>query len=81
MQKTNATPTPEAILCGNTVGRHAMIAAGAVVTSDVPDYALMIGIPARQKGWACECGQVLPDFNSKVKCPRCALTYRLKDDR
>ncbi len=67
------------ILCGNTLGRHAMIAAGAVVTSDVPNYALMVGIPARQKGWACECGQVLSDFKSEIKCPRCALTYRLKD--
>ncbi|MFQ5412483.1 MAG: Gfo/Idh/MocA family oxidoreductase [Phycisphaerae bacterium] len=69
------------ILCGNTLGRHAMIAAGAVVTGDVPDHALMLGIPARQKGWACECGEVLPNFESKVKCPRCTLTYRLQNDR
>lgn len=44
------------IVCGITIGKCAMIAAGAVVTKDVPDYALMVGVPAKQIGWANECG-------------------------
>lgn len=65
------------IVCGNTIGRHAFIGAGAVVTRDVPDYALMIGVPARQIGWACECGEILPKFKTEVSCPRCGRHYRL----
>jgi len=49
------------IVCGNTIGKWAMIASGAVVTKDVADYALMAGIPAKQIGWVCECGSVLKD--------------------
>ena len=56
------------IVCGHTIGKGAMIAAGAVVTGDVPDYALMAGIPARQIGWVCECGEVL---NGQTKCENC----------
>lgn len=47
------------IVCGHTVGRSALIAAGAVVTKDVKDFALMAGVPARQIGWVCECGRRL----------------------
>lgn len=68
------------ILCGITIGRHAMIGAGAVVTKDVPDYALMIGVPARRSGWVCECGQVLPDFDRQVACPRCGIEYAAGGD-
>lgn len=46
------------IVCGHTIGRYAMIAAGAVVTSDVPDFALMVGVPARQKGVVDEYGNI-----------------------
>src|SRR5574344_1084140 len=49
------------IVCGNTIGRWAMIASGAVITKDVPDYALMAGVPAKQIGWVCECGMPLKD--------------------
>ena len=69
------------IVCGNTIGRHAMIGAGAVVTKDVPDYALMVGVPARQTGWACECGEVLPGFKHEVDCPRCGLKYKSENGR
>jgi len=65
------------IICGNIIGCHAFIGAGAVVTKDVPDYALMVGVPARQVGWACECGAILPKFEKEVKCPRCGLEYTL----
>lgn len=60
------------IVCGHTIGKWAMIAAGAVVTKDVPDYALMAGVPARQIGWVCECGELLRD---KVVCEKCGRHY------
>jgi len=62
------------ILCGITLGRFAFIGAGAVVTRDVPDYALMVGNPARQKGWMCQCGIKLPEGDS-LKCPDCGAEY------
>lgn len=58
------------IICGHTIGRHAMIGAGSVVTKDVPDYALMIGAPARHQGWVCECGNILGMKNYCNKCDR-----------
>lgn len=64
------------IVCGNTIGRWAMIASGAVVTMDVPDYALMAGVPARQVGWVCECGKPLKKF---FTCNECGRKYFSKD--
>jgi len=69
------------IVCGHTIGRHAFVAAGAVVTRDVPDYALMMGVPAEQTGWTCECGEALPEFDERVTCPRCDLKYVVEKDR
>ena len=57
------------IVCGHTVGKSALIAAGAVVTKDVKPYALMAGVPAKQIGWVCECGKRL-DESLKCKCGR-----------
>lgn len=62
------------IVCGHTVGRWALIGSGAVVTKDVPDYALMLGVPAKQAGWVCECGEILSDI---LCCSICNRTYQL----
>ncbi len=66
------------IVCGNTIGRWAMIASGAVVTKDVLDHALMMGVPARQAGWVCECGNI---FREDLSCEKCGREYELVDDR
>ncbi len=68
------------IVCGHTIGRHALIGSGAVVTSDVPDYALMVGVPAKRVGWACECGKILPEFNKEIQCPRCGIEYYMDEN-
>lgn len=65
------------IVCGHTVGCSALIAAGAVVTKDVPDYALMAGVPAVQIGWVCACGERLSD---SLVC-KCGRTYKKKNGR
>ena len=56
------------VVCGHEVGEYAMIAAGAVVTKDVPPHALMAGVPAARIGWVCRCGNIL---NEELKCPVC----------
>lgn len=60
------------IVCGHTIGQWAMVAAGAVVTKDVSDYALMTGVPARQTGWVCECGKIL---KKDLSCDSCGRQY------
>jgi UDP-2-acetamido-3-amino-2,3-dideoxy-glucuronate N-acetyltransferase len=67
------------IVCGVTIGEWAFIAAGAVVTKDVPAYALMAGVPARQIGWACQCGVRLEFTGNQAVCPACSRRYRLQD--
>jgi UDP-2-acetamido-3-amino-2,3-dideoxy-glucuronate N-acetyltransferase len=57
------------IVCGVTLGPYAFVAAGAVVTTDVPPYALVAGVPARQIGWACQCGEVLRSPEARVRSP------------
>ena len=59
------------IVCGITLGRYCFIAAGAVVTNDVPDYALILGVPAKQSGWMSRHGHILknPDIEGVLTCP------------
>jgi len=66
------------IVCGNTIGEWAMIAAGSVVTKGVPPYALMAGIPARQIGWVCECGKPL---KKSLNCSVCNREYLLEEGK
>jgi UDP-2-acetamido-3-amino-2,3-dideoxy-glucuronate N-acetyltransferase len=67
------------IVCGSTIGRYAFIGAGAVVTRDVPDYALVMGNPAKQTGWICRCGEKLIIKKNKTKCGVCKAEYALKN--
>jgi UDP-2-acetamido-3-amino-2,3-dideoxy-glucuronate N-acetyltransferase len=68
------------IVCGHTLGKHCMIGAGAVVTKDVPDYALVIGNPGRVVGWVSEAGKRLKfDEKGKAHCEKSGKTYLLKD--
>jgi UDP-2-acetamido-3-amino-2,3-dideoxy-glucuronate N-acetyltransferase len=69
------------IVCGNTIGKHAVIGAGAVVTKDVPDYALIVGIPAKQIGWVSEAGVRLKfDEKNEAFCEKSKKKYKFKDD-
>jgi UDP-2-acetamido-3-amino-2,3-dideoxy-glucuronate N-acetyltransferase len=62
------------IVCGVTLGEYAFIGAGAVITKDVPPFALMAGVPARRIGWMCQCGERLPD-SGEGTCASCGATY------
>jgi len=74
--RTGATIGANAtIVCGHTIGKWSMVAAGAVVTHDVLDYALVAGLPARQIGWVCECGEILTD---ELLCKACNNRYNLE---
>lgn len=61
------------IVCGHTIGKCALIGAGAVVTEDVPAHALMLGVPAKRRGWVCRCGELLPE---SLVCRKCGREYK-----
>lgn len=69
------------IVCGVTIGRYAFIAAGTVVTKDVPDFALMMGVPAKPAGWMCQCGTRLRGQLGLTECGACGARYRLSQHR
>jgi len=64
------------IVCGITLGEYSFIGAGAVVTSDVPDFALMVGVPARRVGWMCQCGVRLVLAPEAAACGACGARYQ-----
>jgi UDP-2-acetamido-3-amino-2,3-dideoxy-glucuronate N-acetyltransferase len=68
------------IVCGNTIGQHAFVGAGAVVTKDVADYALVIGNPARIVGWMCSCGQRLQLHVGIASCDVCGKQYKKREE-
>jgi UDP-2-acetamido-3-amino-2,3-dideoxy-glucuronate N-acetyltransferase len=71
------------IVCGHTIGAYAFVGAGAVITKDVPDYALILGNPGRVKGWMCECGVKLASGATppaQATCSACALVYGTNAD-
>ncbi|GAA5219875.1 acyltransferase [Membranihabitans marinus] len=91
-QKNNFAPTHiglgatiganATIVCGHSIGRYAMVAAGGLVTRDVPDYALVIGQPARFAAWICQCGQNLEQSTEdEYHCPHCERKYHLVADQ
>ena len=65
------------IICGTNIGRYAFVGAGAVITKDVPDYALMVGNPDRQIGWMCKCCERLTE---DLTCPACGKTYTREEE-
>lgn len=67
-----------AVVCGNTIGAFALVGAGAVVTRSVPDYALVVGNPARRIGWVCECGETL---GAGAVCDACGRRYSVEGER
>jgi UDP-2-acetamido-3-amino-2,3-dideoxy-glucuronate N-acetyltransferase len=72
------------IVCGHTIGQYAFIGAGAVVTRSLPDYALVVGNPARIVGWMCECGVKLSSSvtpPAQATCQACGATYQAIDGR
>lgn len=70
------------IVCGNTLGKHCLIGAGAVVTKDVPDYALVVGNPGRVVGWVSEAGKKLKfDENGVAFCEKSGKKYKLEGNR
>ena len=64
------------VLCGNTIGEHALVGAGSVVTKNVPPHAVVYGNPARQRGWACECGVILRFQRGGAVCDECGRRFR-----
>ena len=72
------------IVCGTTIGRYAFVGAGAVVNRDVPDFALILGVPGRQQGWMSRFGERLPlplRGEGEAVCPHTGDRYRLQGDR
>lgn len=69
------------IVCGHNIGKYSFVAAGAVVTKDVPDYALVMGNPARVKYFVCECSEKMQWTDNEFTCPHCGKKYIMKDNK
>lgn len=68
------------VVCGYTIGQYAFIGAGAVVTRDVPDYALIVGNPGKVKGWVCQCAVSITFQSGRAVCQACGKKYKKEDD-
>jgi UDP-2-acetamido-3-amino-2,3-dideoxy-glucuronate N-acetyltransferase len=68
------------IVCGVTIGQYAFIGAGAVITKNVPDFALVVGNPGRITGWVCKCGLRLKEDNDETVCVHCGRRYRKENN-
>jgi UDP-2-acetamido-3-amino-2,3-dideoxy-glucuronate N-acetyltransferase len=68
------------VVCGVTIGEYAFAGAGAVVTRDVPAFALVVGSPAKQIGWMCRCGARLHVTDGRTQCESCGENYALEGD-
>jgi UDP-2-acetamido-3-amino-2,3-dideoxy-glucuronate N-acetyltransferase len=69
------------IICGNTIGRYAMVGSGAVVTKDISDHALVMGVPAVHVGWVCRCGTTLKMKKNSARCDYCKTEYQLSEGK
>ncbi len=69
------------VLCDTIVGKSAIVGAGSLVSKEIPDYAIVVGNPAKIIGWACECGNKLVFKNDKADCGMCARSYKKNGDQ
>jgi len=83
VKKSTSIGANATIVCGNTLGKYSFVGAGSVVTKSIPDYGMVVGLPARLVGWMCACGEKLslsiePKTNETSSCPRCGRNYTKK---
>ena len=81
VKKSTSLGANSTIVCGNTLGKYAFVGAGSVVTKDIPDYGMVVGVPAKLVAWMCECGEKLslttnPDSEETDVCKRCGRKYK-----
>ena len=86
VKKSASLGANSTIVCGNTIGKYALVGAGSVVTKDVPDYAMVVGTPAEIKGWMCACGQKLSlsrsgDKPENATCSKCGRQYEKEENK
>jgi UDP-2-acetamido-3-amino-2,3-dideoxy-glucuronate N-acetyltransferase len=79
VQKGASIGANATIVCGITLGKYCFVGAGSVVTHNVPDYALAYGLPARARGWVCQCGEQLKFDDDRAVCHSCGDIYRKQD--
>lgn len=81
VQKGASIGANATLICGHTVGKYAFVGAGAVVSRDVPDFALVYGTPAKIHGWVCKCGCKLAFHSDVAACAECGSLYKKEHDR